>query len=378
MYKDKPKIVVFNQDTLSHVGIITKYTSLVWEPKFSGVGEFEFWCELCEENIELVKAERIVWIGEDEFGIILGFQESIDEKGSKKLDVKGTTLNEYLLRRIVWGTHISRNKKETEIMKALVNENFVSPSDSARKFNFMLVEDTKDYGKQIDYQQTGGIVGEELEKLCDSSESQLGFKLYVDIKNKKIKFKTECGKDRTRGNTEGNNIVVLSTDLKDILSSTYEYNCKDEKNVALVAGEDKGDNRKKVIAGDTLKKGLYRKELYVDARDLRKDDGNGKTFTDAEYESMLNERGNSKLGEYVVEENFNATIRNTGFTNYSYGVDYNIGDKVTLEDKVLCISLDATILNIQESWQDKGYTLKVVFGYSRLKLPKKIKRMLKD
>lgn len=379
MKKRKPQIIIFDPDTLDHIGIITKYTSLVWSPKFRGKGTFEFWCSLDQSNIELIKAERLVWFGDNFSGVILSFEEVIEDNGSKKLDVKGMLLNEYISRRIIWGTHVATKKNISVIIKDLVNNNCVSPTDKLRKIKYLEIkQNAKEVGEVIDYQKTGGNLLDELEGLCEASEYSIGFKTYLEPKSKKIIFEIITGQDRTRNNSQGNFPVVLSTDLKDILSSKYYYNCGDVKTTALVAGEDVGVNRKKVTSGDISSGGIYRKELYVDARDLKSVDEDTKEEIPTDiYLSMLQERGLTKLSDYVIEENFETEIRTTGKSNYNYGEDYFLGDKVTIEDKMLGISVDATILEVNESWEEKGYTLKISFGYSKLMLSKKIKRMMK-
>lgn len=99
---------------------------------------------------------------------------------------------------------------------------------------------------------------------------------------------------------------------------------------------------------NTINKGLSRRELFVDARDLAKEmqkqDADGIVSTtalsDAEYDQVLVERGNEKLTECSVVESFEGGIDPNG--GYRYGsaadveagnADYSIGDIVQVENE---------------------------------------------
>ena len=93
------------------------------------------------------------------------------------------------------------------------------------------------------------------------------------------------------------------------------------------------------IERDSIAKGLSRRELFVDARDLAKEsqqtDEDGVTTTvtlsDSEYDQVLVERGNEKLAECAVVESFEGSIDPN--ESYEYGVDYFIGDVVEVENE---------------------------------------------
>ena len=86
------------------------------------------------------------------------------------------------------------------------------------------------------------------------------------------------GKDRTIGNKDGNKPVVFSRDFENIISGSYEYNDDSFRNIALVAGETTdGSNNENAARtflvvdqiGSENVSSFYRKELYIDARDLQ-------------------------------------------------------------------------------------------------------------
>lgn len=371
------QITVFEitQTTFEPIGDISQYTCLLWPDAFNGYAQFELWAPITDDNRELIKQGHIIWCGGENAAIIENVKSIVDDKGEKTYNVKGRTLEKYLTDRIVWGTFVGSGKTST-IMYQLVNAHAINPTNSNRKIPWLVNAPDDKVGNQISkYQKTGGALYDALKNLA--SESDIGFSVLFDPRNKQLIFKVVAGVDRTQGNSAGNDPVVFSTELEDLLSSTYYSNNQDEKSVAFVQGEESGSTRKSVTVGATEGRGFERKELYVDARDLQSeilnDDGSTTKLSDTEYIETLNQRGNEKLAEYVATEVFEAQIRQFGDVQYVFGVDYSKGDKVTVIDEQLGIMVSARITNVEEQF-DSEYNLVLTFGYSFPTVLQKVKR----
>lgn len=373
------QIIVFqiNNSVFDQVGDISQYTTLIWPDAFNGYASFELWAPITEDNSELLKKGNVIWTGGENAAVIEIVKAIVDEEGEKEFDVKGRTLEKYLTDRIVWGAYSSKGYTST-IMYDLVNKNCINPSISGRKIPWLVNSTDAKVGKNItQYQKTGGEVYDALVSLA--SEADIGFSIIFDPRNKRLVFEVRAGADRTYGNSAGNDPVVFSTELEDILSSSYYSNNQDEKTMAMIQGEDKGVARKTVYAGETSGIGFNRKELYVDARDLQSDlygdDGSVTKLTDQQYSDTLVQRGNEKLAECVVTEIFKAQIRQFGDVQYEFGKDYVKGDKVTVIDEQLGIQVSARITEVEEDFDDE-YALVLTFGYSYPTVLTKVKRMI--
>ena len=55
--------------------------------------------------------------------------------------------------------------------------------------------------------------------------------------------------------------------------------------------------------------GLFRRELYIDARDLQSDSDPDKPLTEEEYTAVLTARGKEKLAEHQLVRSFSAEVR---------------------------------------------------------------------
>lgn len=377
MFLDKQiQILVFKLDddgTFDAIGEVSQYESLIWPDEYCGVGKFELWAPITDDNSEMLKAGNILWTGGDNAAVIEIISSSVGDDGSKKLNVKGSTLEKLLGTRIVWGTYTGNDKNVSTIMYELVNQNCVNPSDPKRKIPFLECAVDAKLGTKTSYQQTGKEVIESLDVLAATAE--LGYSVLFKPKQKKLIFEVVEGIDRT---IEQNEVdpVEFSTDLEDILSSQYYTNEEDVKTVALVQGEDTGTTRKSVVSGDNAGKGFARKELYVDARDLQSEvtssSGGQTQLTPAQYNQVLDQRGNEKLDDNKVIETFEAQIRVFGDVQYVYGVDYKKGDKVTVRDRLLGVVVSARITAVQEEFDDE-YNLVLTFGYAYPTLQQKLK-----
>lgn len=365
--------------TFESIGEINKYTSIMWPDKFNGYASFELNAPVTKENKNLIRQGNIIWCGGNNACVIEIIQSDTDEQGQKLFKVKGRTLEMLLTTRIIWGTYSCVSKHSSTAMYEIVETQCVNPSDSNRKIPFLECANDEQLGKVISFQKTGGEVYTTLESIA--AEAELGFDVLFKPREKKLVFKVTEGIDRTAQfeSSDVSNLVIFSTDLEDILSSSYYLNNQDMKTLAYVAGEGNGADRKRIISGDSESKGLLRRELYVDARDLQSEiqheDGTTTVISPEDYNEMLNERGTEKLADHAVAESFESKMRVIGDIQYVYGVDYFKGDKVLVQDTELGIQVVGKVTEVSENYDDE-YELIVVFGYSYPTLAQKVKKQI--
>ena len=365
--------------TFDSLGEINKYTSLIWPDKFNGYTSFELNAPVTPENRNLIKKGNIIWCGGNNACIIEIIQSDMNENGQKTYKVKGRTLEMLLTTRIIWGTYNCVGKYSSTAMYEIVDKQCVNPTDSYRKIPFLECAEDKQLGKIISFQKTGGEVYDAVESIA--TDAELGFDILFRPREKKLIFKVTEGVDRTVFSTSGDvsSLVIFSTDLEDILSSSYYTNDQDVKTLAYVSGEGEGTDRIYITSGNTATKGLIRREMYVDARDLQSkvsnEDGTITQISDDDYRDMLNDRGTEKLAECITAESFEAKMRVIGNIQYKYGIDYNKGDKVIIQDTELGVQVIGKVTEVSENYDDE-YELIITFGYSYPTLIQKVKRQI--
>ncbi|BDR75752.1 siphovirus ReqiPepy6 Gp37-like family protein [Clostridium tetani] len=363
------ELYIFNRD-LELKGILDTFTSLRWIRKYNKTGQFELHCPLNSNTLELLKRENIIYKKDDvEAGYIETRQLTIDYTGKEYLKINGKFLTNYLDRRISLD-RVNFIGKTEELIRKLVNDNCINPSNNNRRIPNLILGDLKGFTEDIKYQNSFGNVLEQLENI--SNTSNLGYRNILDIKNRKIIFDIYKGVDRTVNN---GTIApcIFSRDFENILEQEYFDNLNNYRNTCMIAGAGEGKNRK--ITSIESGTGLARYELYVDARDLQDKKWINDIETDipdSEYYKMLLQRGKEKLSECKEIQTFDSKINVDG--NNVYKKDFDIGDIVTIVDKKWGISLNVRVTEIEEVYEESGLEVNIIFGNSIPTLMDKIKQ----
>lgn len=357
---------VFNSD-YTPLGILSSPTSIDYIEKYNDLGTFEVQVPIDENNIALLQTDNLILFDKQRgiAGVIVAIS-STQSEDSPTITLKGNLCEEYLYRRICWGL-FEKTGTPKEIIHSMIDTQIINPENELRKIEDIVIgADTLSDMDSISYQNTGGVVGENIASICSSSS--LGFRLKYQPVNKKSEFQLYEGTDRTI-NQRTVPPVIFSVEYENILSSEYAIDTQDMRNVALVAGEGEGTARKTVSIGDTS--GKQRKEYFVDARDLQSTNSDGMAISQEEYNSLLTQRGNEKLSELKTSQSFDCTINTQG--NIMYGEDYFLGDLVTVRDEMLHIQLDARLTEVEHAFTSTGEELYMTFGFGPLTLVKKLK-----
>lgn len=120
--------------------------------------------------------------------------------------------------------------------------------------------------------------------------------------------------------------------------------------------------------------GLSRRELWVDARDLQRgDESASDRLTQEEYAAVLSTRGYEKLAENQLVQAFSAVVR-TLDPSYELGRDFQLGDKITVEDRRLGVTADAVVTAARYSISREGEQMELTLGYTQPTLHQILKR----
>ena len=132
------QITVFelSNDGLTALGDLTQYTSIKWPSSFIGCGSFELWAPINEENSMYFKNGNILWSQSEIAAIIECVKSEIDDNGTKSFNVKGRTIERFLMDRIVWGTITYKNLKASTLMYNIIDTQCINPTNSDRIIPF--------------------------------------------------------------------------------------------------------------------------------------------------------------------------------------------------------------------------------------------------
>lgn len=315
-------VFVLNQEFQS-VGIVDVFNSFLWTDRYYECGDFEIYTEANSKILELLKEDYYLWYSNsDHVMIIEGFEVSSDTEDGTKFIYTGRSLESILNRRIIWNqTTITGNLQNG--VKKLLNENVINPSNADRKIPNFVFKDSTDTAiteLTLEAQYTGDNLYDAISAAC--KDKKIGFKVVLNDQNQFV-FSLYKGADRSYEQNK-NPYVVFSPEFDNMINSNYIRSKKEYKNVTLVAGEGEGSARKTVTVGSG--KGLERRELFTDARDLTTQTSSGGTIPTSEYNKQLTQRGNEKLADSPISESFEGESDTTRM--FVFKEDFDIGDIV--------------------------------------------------
>lgn len=356
-------LYVYNKE-LTLLGVVENITSLVWNEKKYSYGTFTMLLPATEANISLLQKNRII-IRDDDVkkvaGEVLYINIKKDISGSEVLEVTGKLLSHWLNDRLLL-SEINLVAAPQTIMRQAVNTNAISAAVAARNYPNLILGTTQGSGSNIEYKNEENITLLDLVEDI-SITTDTGFNITADVKNKRYKFNTYSGTDHTINSASP---CIFSLQLENILEQEYIQSIENLKNVAYVAGEENALSAPVIIGNAT---GHERKEVFVNASSIKK-----ANLTDAEYAAVLATNGEIALQSYIETTNFYNKI-NANNTTFIYGVDYDLGDKVTCINAAWHIAVDAVITEAQTTYEDGQKTVYLTFGDALPTLFEKLKKL---
>lgn len=356
---------VDNSD-FKQIGVIDQLISVDWKKYFTKYGDATIKVIPTKQNMELLKKGTILSPGSKN-AIRIDTVEIVEDKGQFSLQVKGLTLEKLLTTRVS-GEFIAREGgiDAPEMVVALVDGNLGPVAGRRGLRYFEISDDIPSIGPYYKRQSKGNLY-DIVEEYCNITPF-MGYEVQFIPSEQKLLFQILQGADHS---STSSSPVIFSNRLDNLFSFDYYTSNRDYKNYAYVYGELTESGRTLVEVGDYDLVGYDRYEHFVDARDLQSETDDGRTILEDEYEEMLYKRGQKKLSELQVVETISGKL-NVDNSTFVYGVDYAIGDKVTVIDETIGIQVDAIVTGIQEKYSTT-YSSELIVGYEMPTVSEKIK-----
>lgn len=342
-------------------GLIDDFSSLIWNRKYYECGNFKLQINIKYWN----QFKNAVYVYSKDF-VETGILETLNYKTTlqgTEIQMSGRFLESILADRVINTTQNFKNTTTEDIIRSLVNTFAINAG--VRSIPNLVLGERKGLERKRTMQITGDNLLDKIYELC--KEDELSIHLIYDFDNNQMLFEVWQGLDR-RDTQDINSWAIFSRNFENILEDEYSTDKTQYCNFAYVEGEVEeniGTNadgttntikkRVKVIV-DRIKQGEERKEIYVDARDLQKDEDT----TDEEYLEMLKERGISKLNEHNKVETASFSI--DPLTNLKYKTDFDLGDKVIYKNEELSFDIESRIVGVSEAYENGNRTMDVLFG----------------
>jgi len=330
-------------------GIVESFEYLRWTRRYSHCGSFELKAIATPENTALLKEGNIIWKNDDdEAGIIEHLKLSQTEQ--EFITASGRFATSFLSRRILWQTEKLSGDLSACVLQ-LINNNLISPADAAREINGIAFS-SPNLGVPVSTQISYRNLMDAVTELCAASAIGL-----------KTVFTPATGIFTVTLYNGGNSQAVFSKEYENLTEQIYTESATDYANTALIGGEGEGAER--TFVAITSGSGETRREIFVDAKDLRAEDFG------TDYIDTLTFRGQSKLNEQAIRYSFDTSVNPHG--NLTYKIDFDLGQTVKVISKAWGVSMTTRITEIEENYDADGQSISVVFGKSELTITQKIR-----
>ncbi len=373
------------------------YSSLLWDREYYDVGSFEVYLPATAGNLEAFSLGRLVGRsdGASEYGIIESVVIEADSENGDTMTVTGRFLPSLLSYRIAYSPIYSSDLLDDKSYGNFLNDVLMRSGcffrDGERVYDYQSKKGTVSLRSN-----TRNLPGCGVETtMSDTWQSLLGTKGTIDDEDEEssagtmqvsyqnimdwsyqvcklvggtIQSTIELVDDSLRlylirfSLTEGSdhrNDVIFSDTFQTLSLFAYHEDRTEWYNQALILGEGEGSERKRsqVTSEDTTPTRFDRREIYVDARDLSQEEDT----SEEEYLEALCNRGLESLTTptYACEAQTNVE-----HSQFVYGVDYDVGDLVSIRHDGLGFVLSpARLVGMIESFDQNGMTLTPTFDY---------------
>lgn len=331
-------------DQLNYLGIIDSYSSCIITRKYKGVENLQMTIPLTFYTFKLLKKHYWIYAGKRRIFEIL--HREIDASKPRQLKITALGGGSLLNRRIILATVDGTYKAET-LTCALVSS-CLEPGVAAdeRAIGFLKVNEANLNGSMLTCPSRFTKLGDGVSDILGHDEFGYYFDFEFINDVPKLAFNIYKGTDRSISNTEDIPPAIFALKYDNVISQKYTESETDCKTVVYVGGQDEGIDRTIVTVGE--KEGVERFETFADARDSNDND-------------TLIARG--KTEQQFETKTFDAQINPNA--NLIYEQDYFLGDKISVQDEELDLTLDTRITEIKETYQSgQADTLELTFGES--------------
>lgn len=350
------------------VAVIDQYSSLIWTRRYWDVGDFEIYLPADSSLLEYLQIGFYVFREDCECVMIIEHIEiKTDAENGNYFTISGRSAENILSYRVVANAGDFAADTPSALCCFLIN---LEAKGMAAKYADREIDIIKDtYG--IDQEKSKYWNTFRYQNLLDAifslcKQYEFSFKFMLTDEKDGFDFVCYKGIDRTLGQTE-NPPVIFSPKYYNLINSQYVLDAENDETMAFIAGEGEGADRSVIWTHKTwnsadehnFPKQLDRREIFVDARDLRMKKDDGTYCTPAEYGILLRQRGKEKLFETGIIEGLSGEVDTT--LQFIYRRDWDLGDLVSVENEY-GMTATARILEVIEVDDESGYKVTPTFS----------------
>lgn len=317
--------------------VIDVFSDFLWTERYYGYGEFEIMVPVREDIIENCRIKDYISIRESNIVMIV---ESIgtytDPENGDRIVISGRSLETLLMKRYILKSYETEAPKDKPDEKPKVNvqtlfdqmitDAIIAPTIAGRKIeNFIFRPSSNPAVASLYIESTdhkGNNLYDDIDGIC--KEQELGYQV-VPQGVGGFAFELYFGVDRSWDQT-GLPPVVFSDGYENLRNSNYLQSEREYMSTVFIETEIITETSTSTTTEEVIfevnrtpaRTGIDRIEGYI--RDIN-----------VQTQKEANQRGSEYLADHKVTKLFDGDVESS--VQYRYGVDYNIGDIVQVENK---------------------------------------------
>jgi len=317
------------------VQVVDVYKSLIWTERHRAIGDFELIVYSTLENrTRFSVGTHLVTNESYRVMTIKTIEDSTGDDGSATLEISGESLESILVDRVAasqWSGLISTSKwaitdTPADIVRTIFHDicitGVVSTDDIINgvvEASIFPIDTIAEPSEVITYEFEPATVYDAIKNICDLYD--IGFRLVREPLTNVLYFDVYTGSDRTTSQSTLPS-VVFSPDLDNLQKTTELTTIAVYKNVAYVLSPV---GHEVVVATDIDPniESFERRVLLVRADDIT-------DTIPADASAKMIQRGKEELSKHRRFSAFDGELSQR--SQYTYGIDYNLGDLVELRN----------------------------------------------
>lgn len=378
----------FNNNILSPIGMIDDFVNLMFSKYATDTGDFELTIPYSQSKFDLVKRsddmEKVILLEDNVAGICQKVNPIIDTDG-RKIIIQGTLANGLLDNYCVGKVErlITATTSPQDLLNFPLSLQYIIAHPASNISGglwggivYSLPSDYADASWEFVNGYSGGRCT--FNKYIQNCIRQLDKMYSVDFNVNTNKFDLIIRTPQNRTvNQNVNAPVILSTKFGDILSSQYYLNSKDYKNIVVAYALINNEYYEQVVTYDSIEQldsfpSVKKRVAYCEIAGVDWFDEQGDVISQEDIAGLLKQKGKEQLYDFALVSEYKCKFSQR--TTFTFGVDYFLGDKITIQDTELGLVLDAEITGYTKTRSINGESFEPIVGIPQPTLTQMLKR----
>lgn len=368
--------------TGNQLKVTRRATSIYFRENLDAVGEFEITIPLADDMALYLQEGYLISVDNRYFGIIRQLSQGVG-RDANSIVIAGSDLKGYLEDRVtlypqkiiqegLQGYDAINNATTEAVVKHFVRNNITAPVDAKRKIpGFILAPDQGRGLANDQYMSRFEPLDEVMQK--NLSPQKMGYRVGVDLKTSQFVFDVIAGVDHTAGQN-ANSRIIFDARYRNMASLNYYSSVKDYRNLFYASLANSKNSAQSLTAmyyreGEEEPTGPDRKEQHLNV---------SVNLPDGQIYDNLKAYALKDAERYQQVESIEVDV----LDRLQYGVDYNLGDFVTIQARSGLLGrlaiFDKQIVSVTHRWTNSGISRVLGFGEEKITRFEAMERRMKN